>query len=96
MNAPTPSKIIHSARKLGCYRLYLGLGLGILYSLGGLIIDVMVSLKYLDADDMGTTGLGYGTLLSFGALIGMPLIFGGIGGILGLLYDILSQAFRRR
>ena len=64
-----------------------------LYSLGGLIIDVMVSLKYLDADDMSTTGLGYGTLLSFGALIGMPLIF---GGILGLLYDILSQAFRRR
>ena len=96
MNTPTLSKIIHYARKLGYYGLYLGLGLGILYSFGGLIIDSMVSLKYLDAEDMGTTGLGYGTLLSFGALIGMPLIFGGIGGILGLLYDVLSQAFRRR
>jgi len=55
----------------------------------------MVSLKYLVADDMGTTGLGYGTLLSFSALIGMPLIFGGIGSILGLLYDVLGQAFKR-
>jgi len=96
MNAPASSKILHYARKLGYYGLYLGLGLGVLYSFGGLIIDSMVSLKYLDTDDMGTTGLGYGTILSFGALIGMPLIFGGIGGILGLLYDILSQAFRRR
>ena len=96
MNDPTPSKILHLTRKLGYYGLCLGLGLGILYSFGGLIIDAMVSLKYRDADDMDTTGLGYGTILSFGALIGMPLIFGGIGSILGLLYDILSQAFRQR
>jgi len=85
VNSPTLSKIIHYARKLGYYGLYLGLGLGVLYSFGGLIIDAMVSLKYLDADDMDTTGLGYGTLLSFGALIGMPVIFGVVGALIGAI-----------
>jgi len=70
---------------MGYYGLYLGLGLGILYSFGGLIIDALVSLKYLDADDMSTTGLGYGTFLSFGALIGMPVIFVVVGALIGAI-----------
>ena len=32
---------------------------------------------------MGTPGLSYGTILAFGALLGMPLIFGGLGVLLG-------------
>ena len=43
---------------------YVGLLCGILYSFGGLIYDLL------------TIGLNWGTLLAFGALIGMPIIFG--------------------
>ena len=60
-----------------------GLVLGLIYSFGGLAIDTLVSLGYLDADDMGTPSLSYGTILAFGALLGMPLIFGGLGVLLG-------------
>ena len=49
-----------------------GLALGLLYSLGGLIIDFT------------TTGLNTGTALAFLALIGMPLIFSAIGFLIGL------------
>lgn len=64
-----------------------GLLAGILYSFGGLIIDTMVSLNLMTSEE--TAGLGYGTILAFMALIGMPLIFGIIGLLAGILEAFL-------
>ena len=51
----------------------IGLICGILYSFGGLVIDTLVSFDWLTSAE--TSGLSYGTILAFGAVIGMPLIF---------------------
>ena len=67
------------AKKGARWGAVIGLALGILYSVGGLIIDVM------------TIGLNAGTALAFMALIGMPVIFGAIGWIIGLLFAVLRQ-----
>ena len=59
-----------------------GLGMGILYSVGGFFVDLF------------TIGLNWGTVLAFGALVGMPLIFGAAGFCVGLvtalIYNLLS------
>ncbi len=52
----------------------LGLLAGIFYSVGGLIAD------------LATTGINQGTLLAFGALIGMPII----GAIFGITLGIVE------
>jgi hypothetical protein len=74
-----------------------GLILGILYSFGGLLIDILVSLDLLSASAMETPGLSWGTVLAFGALIAMPLILATIGFVLGfieaLLFNIFSKYF---
>jgi len=71
----------------------IGLLLGILYFFGGLILDVSVSMNWLQSEE--TTGLSYGTFLAFGALILMPLIGVLIGFFTGiieaLLYTIWTQ-----
>ena len=73
----------------------LGLLLGIIYSVGGLVVDSMVSLGWLVSSE--TPGLSEGTLLAFGALIGMPLIAAAVGLIIGLigalLYNFWSACF---
>ena len=78
--------------------LALGLVLGILYSFGGLLVDTLVSLDLLDKIKWETPGLSQGTLLAFGALLGMPFIFGAIGFIRGLLaapvYNFLAKKFK--
>ncbi len=70
-----------------------GLMMGIFYAFGGLIIDILVSVNWITCSE--TLGLSYGTLLAFGALIGMPIIFAGIGLIVGifevLAFNILSK-----
>ena len=66
---------------------------GILYSFGGLIIDSMVSLGWLSPEKMETPGLSYGTILAFGALIGMPLIAAGIGFTAGIIEAILYNIY---
>lgn len=53
---------------------FVGLLAGILYSFGGLVYDAA----------MGS--LGYGTVLAFGALIGMPMI----GAIVGIVARIVE------
>ncbi|MCF7560137.1 DUF3566 domain-containing protein [Sabulilitoribacter multivorans] len=73
----------------------IGLVLGILYSFGGLIIDMLVSWDILSATTMETPGLSYGTILAFGALIGMPAIFAVAGFFLGILEAILYNLFAR-
>ena len=59
----------------------IGLLIGLLYSFGGLVIDILVSLEWIITTE--TPGLSYGTILAFGALIGMPIIFGLVGFLIG-------------
>ncbi|WP_411894422.1 hypothetical protein [Winogradskyella sp. A2] len=66
--------------------LLIGLVFGVIYSIGGLIIDSLVTLEWITSNE--TPGLSYGTVLAFGALIGMPLI----GVIAGYIFGII-QAF---
>ena len=61
----------------------LGLFAGILYAFGGLVIDALVSAGWITCAE--TPGLGFGTVLAFLALIGMPLVFGGFGFVAGLI-----------
>ena len=70
-----------------------GLIAGILYSFGGLIIDAMVSIGWITSQE--TPGLSYGTILAFGALVGMPLIFATFGFIFGVAEAILFNLFAR-
>ena len=65
----------------------IGLLAGIVYSFGGLIIDTLVSMQVISSNE--TQGLSFGTMLAFGALIGMPIIFAGFGLVLGLFEAIL-------
>lgn len=71
----------------------IGLVLGVLYAFGGFIIDAFVTFGWMTSDE--TPGLSYGTVLAFGALIGMPLIFATGGFVLGLveavLYNVLAK-----
>ena len=73
----------------------IGLLCGILYSFGGLIIDALVSMGWITFPS--TPGLSFGTVLAFGALIGMPIIFAALGFAIGLveafLYNILARCF---
>jgi hypothetical protein len=71
----------------------IGLIAGILYSLGGAIIDTLVSLGWIVSEE--TPGLSFGTVLAFGALIGMPLIFATFGFMLGLIEALLYNLFAR-
>lgn len=88
-------KILPFALFQGWLTTLLGLVCGILYSFGGLLIDAGVSLGWISGEAWGTPGLSYGTVLAFGALIGMPVIFGLIGfagGILeALLFNLISR-----
>ncbi|MDH3323685.1 MAG: DUF3566 domain-containing protein [Flavobacteriaceae bacterium] len=70
-----------------------GLLAGIIYAFGGLIIDFMVSLRWIST--METPGLSYGTLLAFGALIGMPAIFAITGFLVGIVEAMLYNLFAR-
>jgi len=71
----------------------MGLLAGIIYSFGGLLIDILVSLDWITTDD--TPGLSFGTILAFGALIGMPLIGAVIGFIVGFFEALLYNLFAK-
>ena len=70
-----------------------GLLAGILYSFGGLIIDVLVSINWVTFSE--TPGLSYGTILAFGALIGMPVIFASAGFLAGIVEAVLYNLFSK-
>ncbi len=70
-----------------------GLVFGIIYSFGGLAVDTLVTLELISTSE--TPGLSFGTLLAFGALIGMPLIFAAAGFILGILEAVLYNLFAK-
>ena len=71
----------------------LGLVAGLLYSFGGLAIDLMVSAQLLSSVLYETSGLSYGTILAFGALLGMPITFAFLGFILGLFEALLYNLY---
>jgi hypothetical protein len=60
---------------------YLGLATGVLYAGGGFVIDLV------------TTGLNLGTALAFMAIVGMPVIFAGVGFLGGAGFALLRRAF---
>jgi hypothetical protein len=73
----------------------IGLVLGILYAFGGLIIDTLVTIGWMTTNE--TPGLSYGTVLAFGALVGMPIIFSVAGFLLefieAVLYNFTAKWF---
>ena len=71
-----------------------GLLLGILYSFGGFMIDLLVSLGWITTQE--TPGLSWGTVLAFGALIGMPVIGGAIGFVFGLVEALVYNLIAPR
>ena len=60
-----------------------GFGCGFLYGIGGFIHDYIL------------TGINRGSYLALNALWGMPLIFGGIGLVVGLLFSLLRFGLKR-
>lgn len=71
-------KILSTAFKLAKWMAYLGLVCGVVYSVGGLVYDML------------TIGLNWGTAMAFGALVGMPLVFAAFGFLCGALGAILA------
>jgi hypothetical protein len=71
----------------------IGLLCGILYGVGGLIIDTLVSLGWVSSQ--ATPGLSYGTLLALGAVVGMPVIFAAVGFLIGISGGILFNLFSK-
>jgi hypothetical protein len=67
---------------------------GILYSFGGLFVDLLVSLGWVTSTE--TSGLGQGTLLAFGALIAMPVLYSITGFLLGIIQGLLFNFFAHR
>lgn len=67
---------------LGKFGAQIGLTLGVFYALIGFFYDLK------------TTGLNAGTAMAFGAILGMPIMFGAAGFILGLIVALASAPFR--
>jgi hypothetical protein len=73
-------RILPTATKGARWGAYVGLLFGVLYSFGGVVVDLL------------TIGLNLGTLMAFGALVGMPVLFSAAGFFLGVLIALVSQA----
>jgi hypothetical protein len=72
----------------------LGLLCGIIYSFGGLFVDLLVSLGRVTSTE--TSGLSQGTLLAFGALIAIPVLLSITGFLLGIIQGLLFNFFAHR
>ena len=87
--------IFFSAKLLAIYGAGIGLILGIIYSFGGAVIDILVSFDWITSSE--TTGVSSGTALAFFALLGMPIIFAVLGFLLGIIgalfYNSTSKWF---
>ena len=73
-----------SAILVGIMMSFMGLIAGILYAFGGFFLELF------------TATLNTGTALAFGALIGMPVIFGLFGLVAGAIGAILYNVAARR
>ena len=72
----------------------IGFLFGVIYSFGGLAIDTLVSLGWISPAVASTPGLSYGTILAFGALVGMPLIFAVFGFVIGFVGALVYRIVR--
>lgn len=72
---------------------FLGVIMGVLYAFGGLLIDTLVTLDVITSSE--TPGLSYGTLLAFGALVMMPIIFAICGFFMGAVVAVLFNTVTR-
>jgi hypothetical protein len=75
-------KVLPTSMRFAKWSAYLGLVCGVLYSFGGVVVDLL------------TMGLNLGTVMAFGALVGMPAVFGGFGFFLGTLVALAAQGVR--
>ena len=72
-------KMLPTATRFARWGAYFGLACGVLYSFGGVVVDLL------------TIGLNWGTVMAFGALVGMPVIFGAFGFFLGALIALVAR-----
>ena len=86
-------KVLAFAKFQSILMTMVGLLAAILYSFGGLIIDILVSLEWITSSE--TPGLSYGTVLAFGALIAMPILFAIVGFLGGIIEAILYNLYAR-
>ncbi|WP_372770925.1 hypothetical protein [Pseudoalteromonas sp.] len=84
-------KVLSFAKFQAVLSALLGFFAGILYSFGGLILDILVSANMLASTS--TLGLSLGTMFAFGALLGMPIMFGIVGFFLGILEALTFNLF---
>ena len=77
------NKTISTLKTFVIIGLLVGFGCGFLYGIGGFIHDYIL------------TGINRGSYLALNALWGMPLIFGGIDLVVGLLFSLLRFVLKR-
>ena len=77
------NKIISTLKIFVSIGLLFGFACGFLYGIGGFIHDYIL------------TGINRGSYLALNSLWGMPLIFGGIGLGIGLMFLLLRFVFNR-
>ncbi len=75
-------KILPTAATGARWMAWVGLGCGVLYSFGGLVVDLL------------TIGLNWGTAMAFGALVGMPVLFAAAGFLGGALVAVVVGIVR--
>ena len=99
MKALTAVSVLSSARLAAAVMGLAGMAAGMLYAFGGALYDTLVTLGWIASAESGTLstpGLGWGTVLAFGALIGMPVIFGAAGLAAGTVGAVLYNVVARR
>lgn len=79
--------IVDFAKLQGILFGLLGVVAGIIYAIGGLFVDIFVSLSWITSTE--SNGLSIGTLLAMSALIIMPLLFYIVGIITGFIEAVL-------
>jgi len=77
----THMKILPTAKLAAKWMACAGLVCGVLYSVGGFFVDLL------------TIGLNWGTAMAFGALVGMPVMFGVFGFVVGALVAFVVGGF---
>jgi len=57
------------------------------------VYDILVSVGWVSSGAAETPALSFGTVLAFGSLIGMPIIFAAIGFVAGFIEANLYYLF---
>ncbi|NDV90655.1 hypothetical protein GTH32_05515 [Alteromonas sp. 345S023] len=59
--------------------------LGFIYAIGGLALDILISVGILGSLPGVSSGLGLGSSMAFGAILGIPLILMLAGYVIGTI-----------